>query len=53
MTMPRNLLRVELQRQADGSMKPVPIPFDCACGEPACYGAGGIWSCTKCWQAKQ
>lgn len=34
----------------DGKPKQVPIPYDCACGQPANYGLNEQWYCTFCWQ---
>lgn len=32
--------------------KPVPIPYQCACGLDACYGYNGRWYCTGCHQSR-
>jgi len=48
--MPKNAQRWEWRIDRNGQRVLVPIPFDCACSEPACYGSGGRWLCSKCWQ---
>jgi hypothetical protein len=45
-----NVQRWEYRINADGDRVRVAIPFECGCGEPACYGREGVWYCTACWQ---